>query len=89
MQSIYGISTIGRIYLDKLQLQVFNPERVVYRSISELRSLFFPKRYQSGLIKSIVYGCVCEDVPYGKVSRPWPMPGLQRARPAGPEHANF
>ena len=23
-----------------------------------------------------------------KVSRPWPMPGLQRARPAGPEHAN-
>ena len=23
-----------------------------------------------------------------KISRPWPMPGLQRARPAGPEHAN-
>ena len=22
-----------------------------------------------------------------KISRPWPMPGLQRARPAGPEHA--
>ena len=25
---------------------------------------FFPKRYQSGLIKSIVYPWVCEDVPY-------------------------
>ena len=22
-----------------------------------------------------------------KISRPWPMPGLQRARPAGPEQA--
>ena len=30
---------------------------------------------------------MCEDVPYGKISRPWPMPGPQRARPAGPEHA--
>ena len=30
---------------------------------------------------------MCEDVPYGKSSRPWPMPGPQRARPAGPEHA--
>ena len=37
--------------------------------------------------KSIVYPWVCEDVPYGKMSRPWPMPGPQRARPAGPEHA--
>ena len=27
---------------------------------------FFPKRYQSGLIKSIVCGCVGEDVPYEK-----------------------
>ena len=32
---------------------------------------------------------MCEDVPYGKMSRPWPMPGPQRARPAGPEHAYF
>ena len=28
---------------------------------------------------------MCEDVPYGKSSRPRPMPGPQRARPAGPE----
>ena len=31
---------------------------------------------------------MCEDVPYGKSSRPWPMPGPQRARPAGPEQAD-
>ena len=30
---------------------------------------------------------MCEDVPYGKMSRPWPMPGPQRARPASPAHA--
>ena len=34
----------GSFYLDKLQLQLFNPDSVVYRSISDLRSLFFPKR---------------------------------------------
>ena len=62
----------------------------IWSTLSILQSFksFFPKRYQSGLIKSIVYPWVCEDVPYGKMSRPWPMPGPQRARPAGPEHAN-
>ena len=51
--------------------------------------IFSPKRYLSGLIMSIAYPWVCEDVPYGKMSRPWPMPEPQRARPAGPEHADF
>ena len=27
-------------------------------------------------------------LPYGKSFRPWPMPGPQRARPAGPEQAD-
>ena len=63
-------------------------DNVYKKSISyRLYRRFFPKRWQSGLIKSIVYPWVCEDVPYGKISRPWPMPGPQRARPAGPEHA--
>ena len=63
-------------------------DNVYKKSISyRLYRRFFPKRWQSGLIKSIVYPWVCEDVPYGKSSRPWPMPGPQRARPAGPEQA--
>ena len=37
-------------------------------AISELKFVFFPKRYQSGLIKSIVYPWVCEDVPYENFS---------------------